>query len=74
MKTAKKDLSYSGISRKCGIETESFTFDDSQKIAAAIWDAAGITAFSAPNGNMIHALCNLAAQQAQQKQHPKSGD
>lgn len=38
-----------------------FSFDDAQEIAREVWDAYGATAFSAPSGNMILELVNLAA-------------
>ena len=41
-----------------------FSFEESQEIAREVWDAYGATAFSAPSGNMILELVNLAAAKA----------
>lgn len=38
-----------------------FSFEEAQEIAREVWDAYGATAFSAPGGNMILELVNLAA-------------
>lgn len=41
-----------------------FSFEESQEIAREVWDVYGATAFSAPSGNMILELVNLAAAKA----------
>ena len=54
----KLDMGYKNIAPM------TFSFEESQEIAREVWDAYGATAFSAPSGNMILELVNLAAAKA----------
>ena len=54
----KLDMGYKNLSPM------TFSFDEAQEIAREVWDAYGATAFSAPNGNMILELVNLAEHKA----------
>ena len=40
------------------------SFGESQALAREVWDAYGVSAFTAPSGNMICDLVNLAAAKA----------
>ena len=53
------DQGYKNLAKR-----QTFTHDEAQKMAAKVWDAYGATAFSAPNGNMLRELVNVAADAA----------
>ena len=60
--TKPKDMGYKNLA------SITFNFDEAQEIARQVWDAYGATAFTAPSGNMIHELVNLAAHEARAKE------
>lgn len=62
-----KDQGYIPRSQDVGIRSDTFTFEETMQMQRAVWDAFGCIAFSAPSGNMIAVLCNLAAQKALEK-------
>ena len=54
----KLDMGYKNLSPM------TFSFEESQEMARKVWDAYEATAFSAPSGNMILELVNIAAANA----------
>ena len=62
------DQDYEANAKAVGVVSETFTFEETQSMQRAVWDQFGCVAFSAPNGNMIAVLCNLAAQTALEKE------
>ena len=58
------DQGYEANAKAVGVVSETFTFEETQSMQRAVWDQFGCVAFSAPSGNMVAVLCNLAAQKA----------
>ena len=54
-----KDQGYKQIAK-----ADTFTHDECVAMQRQVWDAYGAIAFTAPNGNMIQDLVNLAAEKA----------
>ena len=62
------DQGYEANAKAVGVVSETFTFEETQSMQRAVWDQFGCVAFSAPNGNMVAVLCNLAALEAELKE------
>ncbi len=65
------DQGYEANAKAVGVVSETFTFEETQSMQRVVWDQFGCVAFSAPNGNMVAVLCNLAAQKALEKKERK---